>query len=113
MAAKGVSGGDVRDRSLFYVGIWLFVLISVLPLLWVFKMSIITKGELQASPPTILPQDPTLESYAAIFADAGFLRSLLNSAIIAGITTVVCLVLGSVAAYAITTLPFRFKGPFM
>ena len=113
MAAKGVSGGDVWNRVLFYLGIFLFVLISVLPLLWVFKMSIITKGELQASPPTILPQDPTLESYAAIFADAGFLRSLLNSAVIAGVTTIVCLVLGSVAAYAIARLRFRFKSPFM
>src|SRR5215210_1774073 len=65
MATKGVSGEDVWSRVLFYVGILLFVIISVLPLLWVFKMSIITKGELQASPPTILPHDPTLESYAA------------------------------------------------
>jgi multiple sugar transport system permease protein len=113
MATKGVSGGDVWSRVLFYLGILLFVIISVLPLLWVFKMSIITKGELQASPPTILPHDPTLESYAAIFADAGFLRSLLNSAVIAGTTTIVCLVLGSVAAYAIARLRFRFKGPFM
>src|SRR5215218_2198224 len=93
MATKGVSGGDVWSRVLFYLGILLFVIISVLPLLWVFKMSIITKGELQASPPTILPHDPTLESYAAIFADAGFLRS--------------------VAAYAIARLRFRFKSPFM
>src|SRR5215213_4630581 len=113
MATKGVSGEDVWSRVLFYVGILLFVIISVLPLLWVFKMSIITKGELQASPPTILPHDPTLESYAAIFADAGFLRSLLNSAVIAGTTTIVCLVLGSVAAYAIARLRFRFKSPFM
>src|ERR671921_107679 len=113
MATKGVSGGDVWSRVLFYLGILLFVIISVLPLLWVFKMSIITKGELQASPPTILPHDPTLESYAAIFADAGFLRSLLNSAVIAGTTTIVCLVLGSVAAYAIARLRFRFKSPFM
>ena len=53
MATKGVSGEDVWSRVLFYLGILLFVIISVLPLLWVFKMSIITKGELQASPPTI------------------------------------------------------------
>ncbi len=91
----------------------MFLLLSVLPLLWVFKMSIVTKGELQASPPTILPQDPTTESYAAIFADAGFLRSLLNSTIVAGTTTIVCLVLGSIAAYAIARLRFRFKSPFM
>ncbi len=91
----------------------MFVLLSILPLLWVFNMSIKNKGELQASPPTIIPQDPTTENYAAIFADAGFLRSLLNSAIVAGTTTIICLVLGSVAAYAIARLRFRFKSPFM
>ena len=29
------------------------------PLIWIFKMSIVTKSELFASPPTILPENPT------------------------------------------------------
>jgi multiple sugar transport system permease protein len=111
--AKGASRQSPWNRVFFYAGLFLFVLLSVLPLLWVFKMSIITKGELQATPPTILPHDPTIESYSAIFGDAGFLRSVLNSAIIAGTTTVICLFLGSIAAYAIARLRFRFKSPFL
>jgi multiple sugar transport system permease protein len=111
--AKGDSRRSTWDAIFFYAGIFLFVLLSLLPLVWVFKMSIVTKGELQATPPTILPHEPTTESYAAIFADAGFLRSLLNSAIIAGTTTVICLFLGSIAAYAIARLRFRFKSPFL
>jgi ABC-type glycerol-3-phosphate transport system permease component len=111
--AKEGSGRDFWDTALFYLGVFLFMLLSVLPVLWVFKMSIITKAELQASPPTILPHDLTLESYTAIFTDAGFLRSLLNSAVIAGMTTIICLILGSVAAYAIARLRFRFKSPFL
>ena len=111
--AIGDSRRSTWDTIFFYAGIFLFVLLSLLPLLWVFKMSIVTKAELQASPPTILPHDLTTESYAAIFADAGFLRSLLNSLIIAGITTVICLFLGSIAAYAIARLRFRFKSPFL
>jgi ABC-type glycerol-3-phosphate transport system permease component len=111
--AKGASRQSPWNRVFFYTGLFLFVLLSVLPLLWVFKMSIITKGELQATPPTILPHDPTIESYSAIFGDAGFLRSVLNSAVIAGTTTVICLFLGSIAAYAIARLRFRFKSPFL
>ncbi|MCA1729525.1 MAG: carbohydrate ABC transporter permease [Actinobacteria bacterium] len=111
--AKGASRQSPWNRVFFYAGLFLFVLLSVLPLLWVFKMSIITKGELQATPPTILPHDPTIESYSAIFGDAGFLRSVLNSAVIAGTTTVICLFLGSIAAYAIARLRFRFKSPFL
>lgn len=111
--AKGASGKSPWNSVFFYAGLLLFVLLTILPLLWVFKMSIITAAELQASPPTILPQDPTTESYTTIFNDAGFLRSVLNSVIVAGTTTVICLFLGSIAAYAIARLRFRFKGPFL
>jgi trehalose/maltose transport system permease protein len=111
-AAKGVSG-STRNVVLFYVGIFVFVLLSILPLLWVFKMSIITRAELIQTPPTILPADLTGENYAAIFADPGFQRALINSLVIAGTTTVICLLFGSVAAYAIARLRFRFKGVFM
>ncbi|MDP8974524.1 MAG: carbohydrate ABC transporter permease [Actinomycetota bacterium] len=110
---KGASGKSPWNRVFFYAGLLLFVLLTILPLLWVFKMSIITAAELQASPPTILPQDPTTESYTTIFNDAGFLRSVLNSVIVAGTTTIICLFLGSIAAYAIARLRFRFKGPFL
>ncbi len=111
--AKGASGKSPWNSVFFYAGLLLFVLLTILPLLWVFKMSSVTAAELQASPPTILPQDPTTESYTTIFSDAGFLRSVLNSVIVAGTTTIICLFLGSIAAYAIARLRFRFKGPFL
>ncbi len=102
-----------KEAVLFYVFIVLFVLVSVFPLLWVFKMSIITKSELFASPPTILPETPTGASYDTIFGDPRFQKSLINSTIIAGTTTILCLFFGSIAAYAIARLRFRFKSPVM
>ncbi len=102
-----------KEAVLFYVFIVLFVLVSVFPLLWVFKMSIITKPELFASPPTILPETPTGASYDTIFGDPRFQKSLINSTIIAGTTTILCLFFGSIAAYAIARLRFRFKSPVM
>jgi ABC-type glycerol-3-phosphate transport system permease component len=91
----------------------LFVLVSVFPLLWVFKMSIVTKSELFASPPTILPETPTGASYGTIFVDPRFQKGLINSTIIAGTTTLICLFFGSIAAYALARLRFRFKGLVM
>jgi multiple sugar transport system permease protein len=110
--AKGGARGNL-NMVLFYVFLVIFVLASVLPLIWVFKMSIVTKSELFASPPTILPQDPSGGSYATIFGDSSFQRALINSSIIAGVTTVICLFFGSIAAYAIARLRFRFKGTVM
>ncbi len=110
---SGSSRGGALGTVLFYVFVTVFVLASVAPLLWVFKMSIITKGELFAVPPTIIPQTPTTSSYATIFADERFRKALINSTIIAGVTTVICLFFGAIAAYAIARLRFRFKSLVM
>jgi multiple sugar transport system permease protein len=107
--AKGGTGRATLNMVLFYVFLVLFVLVSMFPLIWIFKMSIVTKTELFASPPTILPHNPTGQSYGTIFGDPRFQRALINSAIISGVTTVVCLFFGSIAAYAIARLRFRFK----
>jgi multiple sugar transport system permease protein len=102
-----------KEAVLFYAFVVLFVLVSIFPLLWVFKMSIITKSELFASPPTILPETPTGASYGTIFDDPRFQKSLVNSTVIAGTTTLFCLFFGSIAAYAIARLTFRFRSSVM
>jgi multiple sugar transport system permease protein len=112
-ATKGGAGRGALNSILFYAFLFLFVLVSIFPLLWIFKMSIVTKSELFASPPTILPQNPTSAEYAQIFSDPAFQKALLNSAIISGVTTVICLFFGSIAAYAIARLRFRFKSSVM
>jgi multiple sugar transport system permease protein len=107
------SGRSLLNAVLFYVFLVIFVLVSVLPLIWVFKMSIVTNSELFATPPTILPHNPTGAEYVQIFSDPRFLHALVNSAIISGVTTVVCLFFGSTAAYAIARLKFRFRTSVM
>jgi ABC-type glycerol-3-phosphate transport system permease component len=116
MASTTATQGGTRgafNSVLFYVFLFFFVLVSMFPLIWIFKMSIITKAELFASPPTILPANPTGAEYTQIFGDPAFQKALLNSAIISGVTTVICLFFGSIAAYAIARLRFRFKSPVM
>jgi multiple sugar transport system permease protein len=113
-SATATSGGrGAVGSALFYVFLFLFVLVSMFPLIWIFKMSIITRAELFAAPPTILPQNPNSSEYTQIFSDPAFQQALLNSVIIAGVTTIVCLFFGSIAAYAIARLRFRFKSPVM
>src|SRR5918912_1139302 len=102
-----------KETVLFYGFVVLFMLVSVFPLLWVFKMSMITKTELFGSPPTVLPETPTAASYDTIFGDSRFQKGLVNSTVIAGTTTLICLFFGSIAAYAIARLRFRFKSLVM
>lgn len=110
-ASKGGRGN--LGAVLFYVFLTLFVLVSMFPLIWIFKMSIITRGELFQSPPTLLPTTTNGSEYAQIFGDAAFQQALINSVIISGVTTVICLFFGSIAAYAIARLRFGFKGIIM
>ena len=112
-ASKGGAGKGTLSAVLFYVFLTLFVLVSMFPLLWIFKMSIITRSELFQSPPTVLPNTTNGSEYAQIFGDAAFQQALINSCIISGVTTVICLFFGSLAAYAIARLRFGFKGIIM
>ena len=117
MASATATGKGAGRRSLnmvlFYVFVVIFVFVSVFPLLWVFKMSIITKTELFATPPTIVPQNLSGAEWKQVLGDSTFQRALINSSIIAGVTTVLCLFFGSIAAYAIARLRFRFKSTVM
>ena len=107
------AGRSALNMVLFYVFLVIFVFASVFPLLWVFKMSIVTKTELYATPPTFLPQNLSSAEWAQVLGDSTFQKALINSSIIAGVTTVICLFFGSIAAYAISRLRFRFKGTVM
>ncbi|MFN2491000.1 MAG: carbohydrate ABC transporter permease [Actinomycetota bacterium] len=116
----------------FYLVVLGFVFVTLFPLLWVLKMSLVSSGELFASPPTLWPRSVNLESLTAgkcslvgglkvpcpinfqtVFAEPLFRAGLANTLVIAGITTIVCLVIGSLAAYALARLEFFAKKPVL
>jgi multiple sugar transport system permease protein len=110
---KGATGRGSLNMILFYVFLVLFVLVSLFPLLWVFRMSITTKSDLLASPMVTLTASPSSTSYGTVFGNPDFIKALQNSVIVAGATTVICLFFGAICAYAIARLRFRFKGSIM
>ena len=95
----------------------LVVLWTVAPLAWMVISSIIPGRELLESGGRILPRTVTFERYALIFGQgseanaqaAVFRRSILNSTIVAGASTVISVLLGSLAAYAFSRLVFSGK----
>ena len=95
----------------FYSGMLVFVVLTLFPLVWVFKMSIVTQSELFQIPPTIWPQKIITDNYERVFNDVRFQKGVINSVVIAGFTTVLCISIGSIAAYAIARIKFLFKVP--
>jgi multiple sugar transport system permease protein len=105
-------------RKLLLFLLTLPVLIFIFfPILWLFSASLSTQVELFTVPPHWIPQHPTLQNYmdiifpnlAASSVPRTFAIALLNSIKIASTVTVICLVIGSLAAYALVRIPFRLN----
>jgi len=110
-----------KNRSLWVMGkiaFWILIIFiffyMLFPFYWAVNSSLKSEAQLQMTPATLLPVDrdgrfsPTLQNYVAIFNDGTFVRALWNSTIVAGLTTLLALGVGSFAAYAMGKL--RFKG---
>jgi multiple sugar transport system permease protein len=83
-------------------------LLTLLPLLWMVAASFMPAGEASAVPPRLLPSRVTLEHYRALFTRLALARALGNTVGLAAATTLVALVLNSMAGYAFAKL--RFPG---
>jgi len=78
------------------------------PFYWTFVTSIKPQKELYSSTVTYWPSALTFASYRKLFAEYNFIRPMLNSLLVASLTTVVSLTVSLLAAYAFSR--FRFKG---
>jgi multiple sugar transport system permease protein len=82
--------------------------LSLAPLLWMLSVSFMQPGEASHFPPPLWPRAPTLANYRELFLRAGMGRFLFNSAAIATLTTLLSLLLNTLAGYAFAKL--RFPG---
>lgn len=76
-------------------------IIAFFPLLWVLISSVKTSGELTSNPTGFLPKQFTLENFIHVIEDLGFAKNIGNSLMIALITTLIAIVISSMAAYGI------------
>jgi multiple sugar transport system permease protein len=94
--------------ALSYLGMAVVAVYCLLPFYWMI-VSAFRRPQDQFSNSAI-PHPFSMTNFTAIFKhDVGFGRSLLNSVIVAGCTTVLVLLTGTFTAYALARLNFRFK----
>ncbi len=91
-----------RPKLLLFAALYLAFFMG--PFLWQALTSLWPEGELTAPWPSRL----TFDNYAAVFAERGFARVVLNSLLVAFGTTLYCLTVGATAAFALAKL--RFPG---
>lgn len=99
-------------RVFRYALIVFFGLVLVLPLLFMISRSLMSPGEVYASPPVIVPGDFLWQNYVDAIAYLD-VRSIANSFIFAIGVVVLQLVLALPAAFALAKIPFRWTGVIM
>jgi len=84
----------------------LFVFLFVFPVYWTIASSFAPEASLFEVPP-IVPAQLTLNHYRALFDQRQFWLPMRNSLIVSTAATLLAIVAGTLAAYALTRLKFR------
>lgn len=84
------------------------VLWTLFPFYWMIATSLKPHAEIYGIEATLVPRQPTLESYRILLFETDYLLFFRNSMAVALLTTFVTIVFASLAAYAIARL--RFPG---
>ena len=100
-----------RDYALGSIGIALVLVFALFPVLWIISVSLKTPESVADG--RLIPAHWTLDNYKVLFdggfSNSPFLHPLINSILIALISTVIAITLAAFAAYAIARLEFPGK----
>jgi multiple sugar transport system permease protein len=112
MTMAGQDRGRLRRVRLYGV---LFVLFGVMmfPFYTMFSSTLKPESGLFVSPATLVPTEPTIESYLAVWGQTDVLLWIANSFLISGGTVVLTLLLAIPAAYSCARNDFVGKRTFL
>ena len=111
-----------REYALWSIGIVLIVFVALLPVVWIVSLSLKEPSTITTGPgisvwDAFFPKEITFDNYKSLFEggidDSPFIKPLINSVLIALITTLISIVLASFAAYAIARLNFPGKSAIL
>lgn len=91
-------------------GLLIASMVGVLfPLYWLLLSAFKLDRDHRAYPPVFFPSELTLDHFIEVFTKNQLLENLINSATISVVTTVITLLVGSMAAYAVQRGPLGRK----
>lgn len=93
----------------FYVMVTVFVVVSLFPFYWIIVTALKTQPEMSAGTTGLWPAHLTWNSFSTILHQGTFARSLLNSVIVAGVTTILTVIIASLAGYGLARTTIRGK----
>lgn len=98
-------------RALTYAVLIIAVLLVLFPIYWMVITSLKLPREIYRVP-SLWPKTFTLDNFAKLLADGGFLLAIRNSLIVSTIVTLISVTISSFAAYSMVRFRYRFRGVF-
>lgn len=82
-------------------------LTMLFPFFWMIVSSLKTAAEVNTTPPTVFPANPTFDNYIYAFSKAPFARYFVNSVVVTAVCVTLTLFTTILAAFAFSRLKFR------
>ena len=89
-----------------YIFLIIALVWTIFTVYWMIKSSITVNSEMYVARPSLIAKHYTFENYVDLFTKTEFPRALLNSLMIAFLTTVCCLLISILGSYAMTRLKY-------
>ncbi len=101
--AKPASSLSVK-QIILWICVFLVIIFFLGPILWQLLTSFKVNEDISTVPNVYFPTRITAKHYLELFSRRPFILYIFNSALVSIVSTVLCLVLGSPAAYALARL---------
>ncbi len=106
-AHKPLNGKKLALRILLYVVVFLICLLILYPYFAMFCTSLKDRSEIFSASGTVVPKNALWSNFADIWSRAPMAKYMMNSILIAGGSTIIALLCGIPAAYALSRMKFK------
>ncbi|MDO5676470.1 MAG: carbohydrate ABC transporter permease [Propionibacteriaceae bacterium] len=92
------------------VALTVMAVLTLAPFVWMVISSLKTFAETMTMPPTLLPDNPTLDNFVTVTERIPFFTLLWNTIVVSAAEVVLTVIIASLAAYALSILDLPGKG---
>ena len=98
-----------------FTGLLVFAIVAfcLFPLIWTLLTSLKPEADIVTATLQYIPQHVTLDNYVTLWQQSGFPTLVANSVVVTSTTGVICLTIGTLAAYSFSRYRFRGRGKLL
>lgn len=104
---------DMVLNMVSYLVVVVMMIFALFPLAWTFITSLKVERDIVTATLHYIPPEVTFDNYTTLWRRSSFPRLMANSSVVTSITMVVCLLIGTLAAYSISRYRFRGRSPLL